>query len=434
MKTFIKLFSIFTILIFGALLSLAFLMTDDQPDVIETATVNPQSLSDSKKLLKHIDHTLRRPNGDKSILVPFDSLNAIFALTSEILKGFSARYNELGEQVLISTSIKLPANPIGHYINISLQIGENHADTETSRTAIGGLSLSNVTVINTASLLITMFMDDAIMPHDGPFIRSISIQNRAIKILFHPELNTRQLFNSFKRAGKDVAANMLPDTDFKDIKPYYDHLHTVTRHSANHGTTVSLYTLLKMVIGLAQKRSDESNAKAQNTSALIALALFAGDYNLTSTLNRLSGINTGFNKKPGIDLKDREDLMLHFIYSSTIHIMSNSGISFSIGEIKEVSDSATGGSGFSFVDIAADKAGIRFAEVATASNRSGRLLQQRLSMSTSEKDIFPDISALRENISEERFKSLYRNRQSDEYKAILSDIDRRIDALSIYRE
>jgi hypothetical protein len=434
MKTAIKLIVIIAMLMGSGLLSLAFLMTDDQPTVIETDKVTPQSLSDSKKLLKHIDHTLRMRNGDKSILIPFDSLNAIFALTSEILRGFSARYNDLGDQILISTSIELPINPVGNYINISLQIGNDHADTDTSRTAIGGLSLSNATVITTASVLINMFMDDAIMPHDGPFIRSISIQNRAIKILFHPELNTRKLFTSFKRAGKGVATNMLPGTDLREIQPYYDHLAISTRHLTKKGMTVSLFTLLKMVMSLAEKTSDESNAKKKNTSALIALALFAGDRNLTFTLNGLINIKLGTHKKLKIKLNEREDLMLHFLYSSTIHIMSNSGISFSIGEIKEVSDSGKGGSGFSFVDIAADKAGIKFAEFATSGDRNARLLQQRLSMATSEKDIFPDISALRENISEERFKSLYMNRQSDEYKAILSDIDRRIDALPIYRE
>ena len=415
------------------LLSLVFLVTDDQPVVIQTEEVNPQSLSDTKRLLKQINYQLKLPGGNKQIKVPFDALNALFSLASDILNQLSARYNELGDLLLISVSIQLPNNIAGKYVNITLQLGHDYFDTETSRTAIGKLDFSNVALVNTISTIISMITDKTVLPNNEALISNVIIQNRSINIILQPQLNTAKLLSHFKKAGKDVATTIFSDHDFVDVQTYYDHLVTSTRYLDNINIPVSLYELLKIVMSLAEKRSDDSNAKNQNTSALIALALFAGDYNLKTTLNGFLNITLNSNVKINSVLSNREDLMLHFIYSSMIQILSNEGITFSIGEIKEVSDSRKGGSGFSFVDIAADKAGIKFADEATKSNSSALKLQQRITMSTREEDIFPATFALSENISADQFKVLYANRQSRDYKAIISEIDRRIDALMIYK-
>jgi hypothetical protein len=58
-----------------------------------------------------------------------------------------------------------------------------------------------------------------------------------------------------------------------------------------------------------------------------------------------------------IMLGGRQDLRLHFIVSLGIKVIADSGISFAAGEFKELLDALSGGSGFSFADLAADRAG-----------------------------------------------------------------------------
>lgn len=45
-------------------------------------------------------------------------------------------------------------------------------------------------------------------------------------------------------------------------------------------------------------------------------------------------------------LANRQDLRLHFVFSAALKILASSGLSFSIGEFKELLDSQHGSSGF----------------------------------------------------------------------------------------
>ena len=61
-------------------------------------------------------------------------------------------------------------------------------------------------------------------------------------------------------------------------------------------------------------------------------------------------------------LAGRRDLLQQFIVSAGLRVLAENGVPMAIGEFKELLDSRSGGSGFSFVDLAADRAGLRFAD------------------------------------------------------------------------
>ena len=94
---------------------------------------------------------------------------------------------------------------------------------------------------------------------------------------------------------------------------------------------------------------------------------------------------------------------------------------------------AEGPSGFSFTDIAADRAGVRFAEVATASERSARKLQDTLAGSQAERDFFPKVGDLPEGLSEADFKSAYGDLDTETYNAMIRAIDNRIAKVALYK-
>jgi hypothetical protein len=102
-----------------------------------------------------------------------------------------------------------------------------------------------------------------------------------------------------------------------------------------------------------------------------------------------------------------------------------------IGEAKEVTDT-DGPSGFSFTDLAADRAGVRFAEVATASDASARALQSALAAGAKETDFFPRVGDLPEGLSEEDFKTRYGDVDSPAYEAVVKKIDARIANITLY--
>jgi uncharacterized protein YfiM (DUF2279 family) len=88
-----------------------------------------------------------------------------------------------------------------------------------------------------------------------------------------------------------------------------------------------------------------------------------------------------------VTLTGRDDFAKHFIVSAVLAANAGGPLSDAVGLYKEIEDSR-GGSGFSFNDIAADRAGTRFGEYAVIGS-SVRQLQQKLSAGISEKEIMP---------------------------------------------
>jgi len=135
-----------------------------------------------------------------------------------------------------------------------------------------------------------------------------------------------------------------------------------------------------------------------------------------------------------ITLKGRDDLRLHFLYSAALKLAADSGVSFALGEFKELLDSNEGGSGFSFADLAADRAGIRFAEEATRDEAHARRLQNSMSLDASESSFFPGLADLPEGLAKREFASAYGDLESPAYKQALKEIDRRLEALPLFRQ
>ena len=89
-------------------------------------------------------------------------------------------------------------------------------------------------------------------------------------------------------------------------------------------------------------------------------------------------------KRRTVTLQGRVDWAQHFIISAALTLVGGDIISDAIGLFKEVEDSRIG-SGFSFADLAADKAGTRFGGYAT-SVRQASELQERLAVIPREDD------------------------------------------------
>ena len=165
---------------------------------------------------------------------------------------------------------------------------------------------------------------------------------------------------------------------------------------------------------------------SENRAAILAMAMYFGNARLfEAMIGRVrTGALAGVGSRQGAaKLAGRNDLMLHFIISAGLKVASMSGISYTIGEVKELLDAARGGSGFSFADLAADRAGVRFAEVAVNSE----------SAALDEAAFFPDIVGLPEGLDERRFEATYGGLEGAAYTAMVREIDARIARCPAYR-
>ena len=78
-----------------------------------------------------------------------------------------------------------------------------------------------------------------------------------------------------------------------------------------------------------------------------------------------------------------------------------------VGITKELMDATEGGSGFSFVDLMADRAGNLFTAAATRNAASARAMQRRIRNGVRMAEFFPDIGGLPEGISRDDFHTTY---------------------------
>ena len=101
-----------------------------------------------------------------------------------------------------------------------------------------------------------------------------------------------------------------------------------------------------------------------------------------------------------------------------------------IGLYKEIEDSRSG-SGFSFNDIAADRAGTRFGERAITNQSTARALQKLVSTGLSDADLMPPWSDLPESMPEDEFKKRFGGIDAPAYQLMLKEIDTRVDALRV---
>jgi hypothetical protein len=128
-------------------------------------------------------------------------------------------------------------------------------------------------------------------------------------------------------------------------------------------------------------------------------------------------------------MRGRGDLARHFFVSAHLVVLAGSETARGAGLVKELLD-ARGGSGFSFADMAANRAGIVFAHAVL----SGRLSLDRVARGFSTEAFMPPVDDLREQMGAEEFIDAYGGPGDDRLAAELRGIELRIMAMPAYQQ
>lgn len=225
-----------------------------------------------------------------------------------------------------------------------------------------------------------------------------------------------------------MLATLVPAADQQRLRAYSDRLVEALRDETP-GSSVSIAKLLPPMFDLARRRSAAPGADParENRAALLALAFYANQRGLAAIVPAARG----WPRPPvlTVTLAGRIDLPLHWLISAAVAAESGSPLADAIGLYKEVSD-ARGGSGFSFNDLAADRAGTRLGERAV---RDPLSLQARLAQGVGEADLLPDVSDLPEYLRAEEFSRRYGDLEAPRFLSTMQEIERRLDALPLLR-
>ncbi len=195
--------------------------------------------------------------------------------------------------------------------------------------------------------------------------------------------------------------------------------------------------LTNLYVRTAARVASQLRSTNAKRAMLLALGIFVDD---SAALRELPGTGK-FIKQVESDaarakrlevlgsptMRERVDLTKHFFVSAHLQVAIGKPATVSAGLAKEMSDSQ-GGTGFSFVDMAANTAGIVFAERLLAD----KLSLERLAEEFHVDDYLPTLRGLEEGLTAEQLKEQYEADGQSTIPAQLEEIEQRVLSLPVY--
>lgn len=187
-------------------------------------------------------------------------------------------------------------------------------------------------------------------------------------------------------------------------------------------------SIMEIAFTFAADNSHRRNPVQSHRAAILALGTMLGEEKVAEVAKRTidrTQLPEIEKLRRRITLYGRNDLSRHFWVSAALAVLSDDARSMAVGITKELMD-ANGGSGFSFVDLTADRAGTLFTLAATRNAKSARALQTRIRHGVVMADFMPNVLDLPEGITSDDFQSTYGGLGGEETKRIVEDIQLRL--------
>ncbi len=174
------------------------------------------------------------------------------------------------------------------------------------------------------------------------------------------------------------------------------------------------------------------DAVAYNRAAFVALAMHV----VGPEARRLAGSSAMHDammkaEPPELRVGGRPDLAKHFALSAALTATFDPRFTRAIGEWKELDDSLPGGSGFSFVDLTANRAGMHLARAATDPATAAQVAD--LLADTNDAALFPTAAhTMAEGLGAAEFSRRYGGLAGANYAQAVRRVDRLLARLPLY--
>jgi len=401
-----------------ALAGLAYLAIETQPSVDNRNTeITPASVERAKRIIEQNDSRKLKAGERRTISTSATDLDlAANYLAHQFGRG-SARVTLQSGSAQASASLRIQLIPMPLYLNIDAALAETDSLARLESLRVGQLTvpvwLANWTMGHLLPTLTRDFDYNAFLHA----VKKVSVSETRLALTYEWQADL----------ADKLRAVFLPPEEQERLRIYQERLVEVSQTLP--GKNASMTELLVPIFKLAAERSDSQPATAESRAAIFVLMIYINGRSLDKLVPEAESWPRP--AKHGISLNQRDDFPKHFIVSAALAANAGTPLADAVGLYKEIEDSR-GGSGFSFNDIAADRAGTKFGEYA-AHSANARTLHKKLRAGIKERDIMPATADLPEFMQAAEFKRRFGGIEGAEYKKMMADIDRRIAALPLYR-
>ncbi|WP_406693495.1 hypothetical protein V5E97_20910 [Singulisphaera sp. Ch08] len=416
---------------FGALLGVVgvlvlvvgWLSLQDEPLAFEPTAVG---MGANRKLANKLRGTRDGADWARRVRLSGEDLNQMVGLgLSRVSPGSKARLRIEGGLADAELSYALRVRGKPRYLNLhfrgSARIDDGELSVQANRLSIGRVGVPWVVLGLVAPPIASTIRHDRDLRNIVGSIASVRMTGDAVETVFKPgECN-----NTFLPSIA-LAISGKPNL----IVPTREHVRHLVEGSEDLPDGEGRFAeLLRRAFDFARKRSIDGDPILENRSALVALAVLLGHERVESVVgpvldDRLREISR--RNLQGVNLRGRGDWTKHFYVSAAMALIACEQTSDKIGVLKEVLDAEDGGSGFSFGDLAANRAGIQLARVSTYNLDSARALQERLAVDFPIDTVFPEVADLPEDLNRDEFQAKFGGVGGEAYRELVAEIDRRL--------
>ena len=388
-----------------------------EPLVTRQATLSHQDIARAKDILRNNDPRYLPPGTNQTLDISHHDLDlAANYLLQKLARG-NARLDLQTDMLHLQITLHLPHVPWRSHLNLDTGIAATGGRPQIASVQIGSLRIP-------APLAEFLLRRAAGLVYDDSQLDSAMALLRDVRILPDRLRLTYQWNPMMLEQARD---SLLTHSDRESLRFYHDRLIELQSEGIGHRGSVT--ELLSKMFADARGRSQDRAPVGENIALLTVLGTWASGHNV----NRLVPGSTRRPKAFRLKIERRTDFAQHFLASAALAARGDSVLSDAVGLFKEISDTDRG-SGFSFTDIAADRAGTRFGELATRSTEDARRLQGLLADGITEADLMPPARDLPEHLDAKAFQERFQHVGSPAYQDVMREIERRIDGIRLYRD
>jgi len=376
-------------------------------------TISPHSVAQARGLLQANDPRRLRSGEARRTAIPATLIDdGINYLATRFLRGRGAlALDDGGAEIRLT--VRAPLLPGDHFLNFRATLRESDGQPRITSARLGRLPLP-------VWLLEPAF--EAGIRQAG-YDREWRLARQAFQeVRFEPERRQIVVAYRWQPALLEHARALAVTADeLVHIRAAHARL-TALVAAQPPGSRQPLPALLAPLLA-----SDGSDQLAKRRAAIFVLAAYLSEKKLASFIPEAASWPKARPTLP--TLFGRVDAAQHFVISAALAAWAGEPIADAIGVYKELID-ARQGSGFSFADLAADRAGTAFGDLLIKQPaRLDRLLETPIA----DADLLPALTDFPEAMGERDFRRRFGAPGSPAYQQLTSEIERRLFALPLYQ-
>ena len=389
--------------------------TDSAPLVKRSETISPNAIAQARRLFLFNDPRRMQAGVEQLVAVPVTLLDeGINSVASRVLQGRGAFVlKENTGELRLTLRAPWPRWLGERFLNLRAGVNASQDAPRITTAAVGTIPIP--ARLAEFALLVTMRTL-------GFEQQWLELRGAVRRLTFEPRHAVVLVNFVWQPALLDQVRSVAIDpAELPHIREAQERLFTLL----GHRTPDTLLPLVEVLQPMFDKPIDQP--RLQRRAALLVLAVYLANKDLA----HLIPAARDWSHPPvlTLTLRQRFDTAQHFIISAALAAWAGEPTADAIGLYKELNDIRYG-SGFSFADLAADRAGTRFGQLV---ERHPERLDALLHTGFTDAAIMPPLDGLPEYLSQREFQRRVDGLNSPAYQRLTEEIERRLDAMPLYQ-